>query len=70
MYYVVKTYRWKKELWSGANESVWGKLVNHSCYLKLEMTVFLTIKNPLYKKSHNSTKSNQFSKNKKFQKAY
>lgn len=36
--------QWKKELWPGVIESVWGKLVHHICYLKLEMILFLTIK--------------------------
>ena len=36
--------QWKKELWSGVIESVWGKLVHHICYLKLEMILVLTIK--------------------------
>lgn len=41
--------QWKKELWSGVIENVWGKLVHHIYYLKLEMILFLTIKSPYTK---------------------
>lgn len=40
----------KKELWPGVIESVSGKLVYHSCYLKLGMILFLTIKKSLTQK--------------------
>ena len=41
--------QWKKELWPGVIESVWGKLVHHICYLKLEMILLLTIKSSCIK---------------------
>ena len=60
----------KRELWLGVIESVWGKLGHHSCYLKLEMTLYRIIKTPYTKTFITQPNLVTFPTNRKLLQAY
>ena len=60
----------KKELWLGVIESLWGKLGHHSCYLKLEMTLYSAIKTTYTKTFITQPNLLTFQANRKLMQAY